>query len=552
MDLLRTINARITLNAEHVHAHGSHWINDDIKPLPPSRRTWGVWSFVSFWAINNLVIYSWTTGSTLIGLGLSVWQAMIAVIIARIIIILVAVFNGYVGAEWHIGFAVLSRYVWGFWGSFVPLVQRIILSMVWMGVQAWTGGLCISAMLSAIFPSYQNMKNTMPVSAHMETKQFVGFIIFNLMTCAVIWKPVEKTRWLFVGFNIVTFLTMIGLLGWSVDTAGGTGRLLSAPGKAKGSYETGWAVVKAISSVIGSIAVGLTNQPDYSRYAQKPGDQVHGQIFSIFFFGTIIPLLGCVTASATQQIYGETIWNPPDILARILDDSYTSKARAGCFFAAAGLAISQLAINCIDNAFSGGFDLAGLFPRYINIRRGAYLTLAIAILFQPWQLLSSASVFLSVLGAYSTFLGPMTGIMITDYWFIRQRKVKLSDLYKPNPSSIYWFTNGFNFRSFVAWFLGFIFLLPGFVHNVNTNIAVPEAFKNLYYLSFPLGFVISATIFYGLNTFFPPEGLGEIDEFDMFGTFTEDEARRLGMAPSTIISVDSTGKKMYEANEKSV
>jgi Cytosine/uracil/thiamine/allantoin permeases len=87
----------------------SVWINDDIRPLPPSRRTWGKYAYISFWAINNLALSNWQIGSSLVAAGLSVWQTMIAIIIGKIIIALVAVFNGYVGADWHIGFPVFSR-----------------------------------------------------------------------------------------------------------------------------------------------------------------------------------------------------------------------------------------------------------------------------------------------------------------------------------------------------------------------------------------------------------------------------------------------------------
>lgn len=149
----------------------NQWINDDIRPLPPHRRTWGIWSFVSFWAINNLIMLNFTVGSTLIALGLSVWQAMIAVMVGKSIVMVVAVYNGWVGAEWHIGFPVISRYVWGMYGSYAIVAQRILLSCVWMACQGWTGGLCMSTILSAIFPSYHHMQNTLPASTHMETKQ---------------------------------------------------------------------------------------------------------------------------------------------------------------------------------------------------------------------------------------------------------------------------------------------------------------------------------------------------------------------------------------------
>lgn len=30
------------------------WINDDIRPLPPARRTWNTLTFLSFWLTNQI------------------------------------------------------------------------------------------------------------------------------------------------------------------------------------------------------------------------------------------------------------------------------------------------------------------------------------------------------------------------------------------------------------------------------------------------------------------------------------------------------------------
>lgn len=49
------------------------------------------------------------------------------------------------------------------------------------------------------------------------------------------------------------------------------------------SWDLGWAIVSGVTTVIGGIAVGLTNAPDYSRFAKRPGDQVFGQWFSIMY-----------------------------------------------------------------------------------------------------------------------------------------------------------------------------------------------------------------------------------------------------------------------------
>ena len=93
--------------------------------------------------------------------------------------------------------------------------------------------------------------------------------------------------------------------------------------------------------------------------------------------------------------------------------------------------IAQFGINIAGNAVSGGIDLASLFPKYLNIRRGEYITTLMALPMCPWALVSGATVYISVMSGYATFLGPMTGLMVFDYIFVRKHKMKLSALVSP-------------------------------------------------------------------------------------------------------------------------
>lgn len=514
------------------------WINDDIRPLPPARRTWRQWAFISFWAINQIALGNWQVGASLISVGLTVWQTVIAVIIAKAIIAAVAVLNGYVGAEWHIGFPVFSRVIWGMYGSYIAILQRILLSVVWFAVQSWTGGLCVTAILASIFSGFHNLDNRFPDSANMTTKQFVGWVIYNLLTIPMLWLPPEKTKRMFYIMNSISLVTLIGIFIWAMSEAGGAGPLVSQPAATTSSTQLGWAIVQGITTVIGSIAVGLANVNDYTRFAHSTGDQVFGQWFSILFMGALMPTLGCLASSALVEIYGEALWNPPDIALKWLEVDYSAKSRAGAFFAGVGLVVCQLSLNTIDNAFSAGMDLAGLFPKFINIRRGGYIAFIISIALCPWELLASAATFINVLSAYSVFLGPMCGIMVAEYWLVRKRKIKLSDLYNPHKEGIYYFWNGINFRAFVAWIVGFTPLLPGFIGTINPSIVVPIGAMHLYHLAYPLGFAVSFVLHLALNKVFPPQGLGDFDSVDHFDTFTPSEAEKLGVTPSNMVEAE--------------
>ena len=224
-----------------------------------------------------------------------------------------------------------------------------------------------------------------------------------------------------------------------------------------------------------------------------------------------------------------------------LDEEYTSGSRAAAFFAGCGLLLCQLAINVLDNAYSTGMDMAGLFSSYINIRRGAFIGLILSIAMCPWELLSSAAVFISVLSAYSVFLGPIIGIQVCDYWLVRRKVVKLSDLFEPTRSgSIYYFWHGVNPRSFIAWFLGFATQLPGFAATVTPDrVQVADPWHHLFSLAFPLGFAISFVLHYAINHFFPPPGLGQMDLVDDFGTFTPSEAAKIGI--ESVIEAKAAG-----------
>lgn len=391
----------------------------------------------------------------------------------------------------------------------------------------------------------------------MDTKQFIGWIMFNLLMVPIMYIRPEKMKNVVLWMNVVSAITLLCMMIWCLSAAHGAGPLVSQPATVSDSG-LGWGIVSGITTVIGGIAVGLTNQADYSRFARRPGDQVMGQWISIIGFGAIMPVFGCLASSATQAIYGEAIWsvashvtfsdntqvliadrNPPNLIQKWLDTDYNAKSRAAAFFAGCGLVVCQLAINTIDNASSTGMDMAGLFPSYINIRRGAYVGLILSIAMCPWQLLSSAATFISVLSAYSVFLGPMVGIMVCDYWVLRGRRIKLTDLYHPHEEGLYHYWHGINWRSFVSWIVGWAYLIPGFAHAVTPGVVVPDACTGLYYLAFPLGFAVSFLTHWAVNAVCPPQGLGVVDEVDYYCTFTSDEAMRLGVAPNQALEAEA-------------
>lgn len=164
----------------------------------------------------------------------------------------------------------------------------------------------------------------------------------------------------------------------------------------------------------------------------------------------------------------------------------SSAARAGVFFLALGFGLTSMFENICGNAVAGGIDLAGLFPRYINIRRGAIITFVAAWVVQPWQLINRAASFVAVLNAFSVFLAPIIGVMCADYYVLRRQRIKLTNLYHPE-GSVYWFTYGVNWRVIPAWVLGWAPTIGGLIVSVGGKKTAARALFELYYIAFFLG-----------------------------------------------------------------
>lgn len=77
------------------------------------------------------------------------------------------------------------------------------------------------------------------------------------------------------------------------------------------------------------------------------------------------------------------------------------------------------------------------------------------------------------------------GIMVADFYLVRDRRIKLSDLYKTDGSYHYW--HGVNWRAIPAWVIGWAPTIGGMVLNVNADTTGPRALYELFDISFFYG-----------------------------------------------------------------
>jgi nucleobase:cation symporter-1, NCS1 family len=144
------------------------------------------------------------------------------------------------------------------------------------------------------------------------------------------------------------------------------------------------------------------NMPDVTRYTRSPRGAWVSQAIAIPLTITLTQLLGTVMAASAQVIYGQVLWNPLDVV--ILWDNRAAKFFAGLFFA-----FANIGTNVTGNSIPFANDLTGMFPKYVNIRRGQFLCAVLGFVICPWEIEAKATRFLAFLGGYTVFLGPLLG-----------------------------------------------------------------------------------------------------------------------------------------------
>jgi len=481
-----TLREKYILMTDTTTIINSSLINEDLAPIPQSRRTWGTWNYAALWISMSLCIPTYMLASSLIQGGMNWWQAILTIFLGNAIVLIPMILNGQAGAKYGIPFPVLARVSFGIKGANIPAMLRAIVACGWFGIQTWIGGASLYNILRAWNPSLDEISyaGLMPQALPM-----VCFFIFWLLNMFIVYLGVESIRKLLVFKAIFLPVAALALLFWAISAAHGLGPILDQPSKFTDTPSFFNFFFPALTGMVGFWATLSLNIPDFTRYAKSQKAQVTGQIIGLPPSMTLFAFIGVVVTSATAIIYGNSEWDIVKLAGR-----FDSKVMVS--FAMIGIIISTLATNIAANIVSPANDFSHLAPHKISFKTGGYITGIIGVLILPWKLIASPDGYIFTwLIAYSSLLGPVGGIMIADYFFIRKKNLVAADLY--NHGGAYSYSGGFNTKAIAALLIGIAPNIPGFLLQVKliSATAFPEWISDLYHYAWFVGFFVSGLVY---------------------------------------------------------
>jgi NCS1 family nucleobase:cation symporter-1 len=252
-----------------------------------------------------------------------------------------------------------------------------------------------------------------------------------------------------------------------------------------------------LAGMVGFWATLSLNIPDFSRYAVSQRDQVIGQALGLPIAMAFYSFIGVAVTSATMVIFGQTLWNPLDVLIRFRNPVVLIVAMIA-------LCIATLATNIAANVVSPANDFAHLSPSRITFRLGGLITGIIGIVMMPWKLVADPSGYIFTwLVGYGALLGPVGGIMIADYFVVRHRRLDLAALY--DPDGCYRYSGGWSLVAIAAFTAAVLPNLPGFLAQVRwvDPARVPPFFVAVYGDAWFIGFAIAFVLYLVLRKLAP-------------------------------------------------
>ncbi|RMH95874.1 MAG: nitrate reductase [Calditrichaeota bacterium] len=440
----------------------SHLSNADIAPTRIHQRSWNRWHIASLWVGMSVCIPTYMLAASMINQGMNWWQSLLAIFLGNAIVLIPMVLNAHAGTRYGIPFPVYVRAAFGIFGAHIPSLLRSLVACGWFGIQTWIGGSAIHEIIGIMWEGWRHLGGNWSFMGYT-LPQYLSFFFFWLINMYFVWAGTDSIKWMET--LAAPFLLAVGLalLGWAWNRVGGLGIILQKSNEliqAQQHLSFGQFMlslfIPALTAMVGYWATLSLNIPDFTRYARSQKDQIFGQAMGLLTTMPLFAFIGLAVTSATLVLYGEAIWDPVKLLARLTAEYHNPLLGLLAMFV---LALATLSTNIAANVVSPANSFSNLLPHKISFRMGGFIAGLIGIVIMPWKLLD---MYLTWLISYSGLLGAVGGVIVCDYILIRRMRLNLPDLYREDGE--YTYRKGFNGHALIALAAGIAVALMGKLH----------------------------------------------------------------------------------------
>ena len=216
-------------------------------------------------------------------------------------------------------------------------------------------------------------------------------------------------------------------------------------------------LITVVGTMFSYFSIIILSFGDYSRYVKNDSELNLGNlslILNFIFFSllAVLIVLGSDIILSKQMIeINQLLTNPTDIIGK-LDNTFLTMI--ALFF----ILFASLSTNLIANYIPSQNVLLNFLPKNLNIKSSGLLIILIGFFVGFFWLTFLRKIgILSFIDTIGACFGPIFGIMIADYYLIRNKNINVKDIFSSKISSSYYYSNGWHIKGIYSLFIGFIF-----------------------------------------------------------------------------------------------
>ncbi|KAB2338013.1 thiamine permease [Cytobacillus depressus] len=401
----------------HDSEKGISLTGKDIMPTTDNQRNISTLGFLVLWIGIAVQLVTFIAAAQLYP-ALSPTQIIVACILGNLVVALLLTLLGDIGIKYGIPYAVYIRACFGYLGAHIPAVIRAIPAIFWFGFQTWMGAYALNVIMEML-TGYSNLMMLIIV--------FGGVQIINT---AMGIEAITKFEWLASPSILIIGVLLQVLIMNQHDLT--FSEIFAKSGE--GGISMGFAVVV----MMGTYITMALNAPDFTRFLKTNKDKNKptwwkenkgsfiGHTFGLVGSMLLFTVIGLTSGVATGN------WNPIDVMVQTMGQDNPWLLIVCLAF----VILAQWSTNISANLLPPGYIIVNFFPRKITFVTGSIIAGVLGLLLQPWNYADYVPQILMVITAT---LAPIVGIMFTDYYFLRKRKVNVDELYKAGGQYKYWY-----------------------------------------------------------------------------------------------------------------
>ena len=204
-------------------------------------------------------------------------------------------------------------------------------------------------------------------------------------------------------------------------------------------------------------SIVIVNFGDFSRFVKNENELKKGNLsllLNLIFFSifAIFIVIGAdIILNKNLQVMDRILVSPTDIIGKF-DNIFLSVA--ALFF----ILFATASTNLIANFIPSQNCLINLMPSKLNpTSSGVIIGILGFFIGALWVPLLSQIGILSIVDTFGAFFGPIFGIIIADYYLIKEKEIVNKDIFSTNENGAYYFSGGWHLKAIYALLVAFVF-----------------------------------------------------------------------------------------------